>query len=148
MRRGGARSAGGLCIPAQLRAQSVLIAGAHTHGLGLISSSAEIVGSEIRDTVSPNLWGDGLYAAAEAGPASATIVGMKMQTTSRAAIASFGAEMDLTNSDLRCQEIDLNVETYKGAEGTIADGGGVVCGCEEPAPCRAVSASLDPPEAL
>jgi hypothetical protein len=98
-------------------------------------------------------FGDGVVAWTELGaptvPTSATLLATRIDQSARAAVAAIGAHAALGGSAFTCQAIDLDYETNRGEIGRLEDLGGNLCGCPEPtAPCKAVSANLEPPPAL
>lgn len=118
-------------------------------GIHLIRSHATIRDTRV-EGVLPALddgtIGDGILAALGVEPL--VIDGVHVDGATRAALSAFGAEVLLSNSQLRCSALNIGVETYEGIEARVDDRGGNVCGCDEDVPCKAMRAGVAPPEPL
>jgi hypothetical protein len=90
-----------------------------------------------------SLLGDGVAAL---GPNAVVVIDeVRSANNVRAGLSSFGAPVTVSNSDLRCNALDLAASTYEGAPASLADGGGNRCGCEQESVCQLTSAELAPP---
>ena len=85
----------------------------------------------------------------EGGPASATIVGTRVESSARAALSSFGASITFGANVFDCNGFDLEGEEFGGASFAFDHTGGNVCGCTSDAAiageCQVQSAGLEPP---
>ena len=122
-------------------------------GLAVVSSDVVVEHTVVRDTL-PNLvsdaFGDGVIAMSEsAGPASVTLQQSVVSGSARAGLASFGASMQLQQSELRCNTIQLTAQDYQAASYQFEDQAGNQCGCGEVfADCKLIAADLEPPTPL
>lgn len=134
-----------------LVARGVVLERSDVGGLLVIDSPALIEGAIVRD-IRPgpdSLFGDGLMVVSFAAPASMSVTRSRVEATTRAGMAAFGAAMDVIGSASWCNPIDIAAELQGAFEPVVTDGGGNLCACgEEVWPCKAISASLAPPLAL
>jgi len=123
--------------------------------VGLYIADADVTLSRVAvlDTdvrAADSLVGDGIAALSYAAPGA--VVGIEqshIERSARAAVSTFGATVDISSTTLECNAIDLDLESFHGAEGSLDDGGENQCGCgAEHRPCEATSAELAPPEPL
>jgi hypothetical protein len=125
---------------------------AHEFGLYVSSSEATVNATtilEIRPRTSGE-FGDGAVAIGLPDTTRLSIGQSLFQGHERAAISAFGGFVELADSTLICNPIDLDVEpdAATAIEGTIADLGGNRCGCDgELGACKVVSTMLQPPDA-
>ena len=118
-------------------------------GLAVVSSDVVVEHTVVRDTL-PNLafgaFGDGVIAMSEyAGPASVSLMQSLVSGSARAGLASFGASMQLQQSELRCNTIQLTAQEYQAAPYQFDDHGGNHCGCGEVQEgCTLIAADLEP----
>lgn len=92
-------------------------------------------------------FGDGLAALWLFAPAHLVALDNLVIDTERAGAAAFGATMDLGGNVFECAAIDLAADAYEGIDATVNDLGDNHCGCgQQVRPCKALSASLTPPE--
>ncbi|MBW2524804.1 MAG: hypothetical protein JRI23_11540 [Deltaproteobacteria bacterium] len=127
-------------------------------GVLVVSGEATIGSSMVRDTRarSGGEFGDGIVAAMEAElsavpTALSTIVvdSSVVESSERAAVASFGSVVELSSTHLRCFAFSLSNECYGGACGEIYDGGGNFCGCPAAdGACQVASTGIAPPSQL
>jgi len=90
--------------------------------------------------------GNGVMVVSNPGPASASIHATRIHQSAFAAVAAWGADVDIGGSALSCQSIDLNRESYAGQTANFGDLGGNGCGCPDATEtCKALSAGLEPP---
>jgi hypothetical protein len=71
-----------------------------------------------------------------------------IDNSDRAAIASFGGALSLSNSALRCQAQDFLVQDFEGQLPSLDDAGGNLCGCPEASEaCESTNANgVAPPQ--
>jgi hypothetical protein len=125
------------------------IEGVQEAGVHLVESTGTLDALTIAGVApaqTDGLFGDGIIVALGSAPISVT--GSRIENVARAAIGSFGSTVELGDNDLRCNPLPLNVEAFGGVDTTLVDLGGNLCGCDQPAVCKAVSTGLAPPEAL
>jgi hypothetical protein len=122
-------------------------------GMALLVAGSELSVADVivRDTKPWPLaegFGDGMLVASFFGvPGKLHIVRSIVADSARAGISCFGAAVDVTDSKLACNAIDMNGEIFDGPF-SFDDGGGNICGCDnDESPCRVRSANLAPPPA-
>jgi hypothetical protein len=117
-------------------------------GVFVYDADATLEGCRIAGTT-PNeagYFGDGVLVGWQQIPSTAAITGTSVENSSRAALASFGADVAVASSTLQCQSFDLNGERWQDTDHHFDDQGGNLCGCPEPGvQCVAISAGLSPP---
>jgi hypothetical protein len=129
---------------ASLSAENVLVDGAITSGVQVSrGAQAGLARLHVRRTLAGSSGNFGDAVALIGG--SVTLSASLAETSARAAVANFGGTLEIRDTTLRCNPIDLSVQDYDGV-GQLVDAGGNQCGCEEPRTCQAISAQLDPPE--
>jgi len=135
-------------LPTELRLAQVIVEDSHEAGVCITDSLAVIETSVIRRT-EPNLeglLGDGLVTWTTVDRATASLTGVLVEDSARGGVASFGADVALGSSQLRCHAFDLNGESYEAFDYAFQDLGGNGCGCPTASePCQVVSANLEPP---
>lgn len=116
-------------------------------GVLALNTATTVERTVIRDVTprADGTFGDALAIVSEGGVANATVSDSRIERATRAGISTFGSPAALTGSSVACAGFALNFEMHEGMAGAIQDGGGNACGCEEAAPCQAVSSSLEPP---
>jgi hypothetical protein len=93
--------------------------------------------------------GAGVVLVSDMVETTASIRDTRIERSALVAVAAWGAHGTIESSALVCQTIDLNTETYQGRAAKLEDLGGNLCGCPEAnAPCKALSANLQPPPQL
>jgi hypothetical protein len=91
-------------------------------------------------------FGDGLAVVSVSSAASATVVGSRLQDSARAGLGMFGAAVSLTNTELECNAIQLDGETFEALPFSLDNAGGNVCGCAGvDVGCKVLSSNLPPP---
>jgi len=120
----------------------------HETGIAVVASDATIEATLVRGTLANGTGhlGDGIALVSETGPASATIVGTRIESSARAALSSFGASVTFGANVFDCNGFDLEGEEFEGAAFAFDHTGGNVCGCADAsAECRVQSAGLEAP---
>lgn len=127
----------------------------------LVGATAGSEGAALDD----GLLGDGVLGLAATVIEDGQIVGrsphlvlhqMLIRDNRRAAVASFGASIALSDSEMRCNTFDVTRQDYSwglplepAPVAQVVDEGVNACGCgKEMAPCKAVTAELVPPSLL
>lgn len=115
-----------------------------------VGSRIELFDSAIED-VAPvsrdGSFGDGIALMSMLAPASARIERSAITRAERSGVSSFGAAIELVETTVDCNGLDLSADTYDNQSGIIVDGGGNRCGCSsEERTCRAVAANLTAPQ--
>ena len=131
-----------------LRVANGLVEDTAEGGISLLESAGEIVDTTIRQVRAADddgLFGDGILLIATG---EALVRGCHVEQVARAAVSGFASVATLADNDLRCNDLPLASEPLEGVSSQLQDAGGNLCGCGEPATCKAVSAGLAPPEAL
>jgi len=127
-----------------------LVEDSYDMGLFIADAEAAVTGCTIRRTrarPSDGWFGDGIGVIGKGGPATATITGTLIEDSARAVLSSFGADVTIGSSRLRCGAFAMEGEDFGGRPFSFDDLGDVLCGCPEADdPCVAVSAGLPPPE--
>ncbi|MEQ9322606.1 MAG: hypothetical protein RIF41_25800 [Polyangiaceae bacterium] len=138
-------------VVGSLVARDVVLERSDVGGLLVIDSPAQIDGAIVRE-IRPGpeaLFGDGVMVVSFMTPGSLTVTRTRVDATTRAGLAAFGAAMAVSGSTSWCNPIDIAAEQQGAFEPTVTDGGGNHCACEDAAwPCKASSANLAPPLAL
>ncbi len=84
---------------------------AENHSIGVVAFASDVTMERVlvRDTLAlpDDRFGDGLLAMAEA---KLTVLGIRVETNARAGIANFGSTVELSQSQLECNPIQLNGE--------------------------------------
>jgi hypothetical protein len=124
----------------------------HSLGLRIISSDATLESSVVRRTlprVDDGFYGDGVAVLSDSAPASATISNMRVEDSSRAGIANFGASVSIAGTHVQCAALMLDGEIYDGYSFVFEDRGGNTCGCPiANGICKSASAGLAPPDPI
>jgi hypothetical protein len=142
---------GTTAVPSEAKLTRSLIELNFETGVFVAGSHASIETCLIRDT-QPNDYAsleNGVSVIHYGGDGSVDISATRIERSARAGVSAFGARASVSRSALTCQAVDLNRELQFGHEPTLEDLGGNLCGCPEPnAPCKALSANLEPPQAV
>jgi hypothetical protein len=123
-------------------------------GLLLEGTTATIEGITVigtQATVAEGDFGDAVQVLTEAGfpVASAAITAAHVEGSDRAGIASYGADVTLSGSELECNPIDLNGQDIGGRPFAFSDEGDNRCFCgDEDEACRVLTTDLRPPTPL
>ncbi len=121
-------------------------------GIGVANGDANIEWSIVRDTKASEAngsLGDGITLFAYGGPSSATLSGVRVESSARASLSSFGGAATLQGIALACAAFDIDVEAYEGKAFSLTSLGGNACGCPDPVnECKAQSAKLAPPVSI
>jgi hypothetical protein len=130
-----------------LSLNDVMLVRNHTHGVLISGADAILEGVTVADTLALNTrFGDGIAVVANEPGARATIHASGVRASERAGIASFGAIVDLADTMLDCNLIQLVSQDYLGHAAQFEDGGGNTCSCSDVTePCKALSADLEVP---
>jgi hypothetical protein len=133
---------------AKLTARRCLLIDNHVAGASVFGGEVDIESCRIATTQPTlGLFGDGvLVYNYRSAPAAGRIATSLISDNARAGVAAFGTAVSLEDNLMRCNALDLNGEATFDSAFELADEGGNVCGCDASAACRAVSASLEPPE--
>jgi Protein of unknown function (DUF1565) len=119
-------------------------------GVAVVGSQATFAGVAVRQTAvraSDGLFGDGIVALNELGPAAAVVDACLSEDNARAGLISFGSGVALSNSASRCNALDLAGEPIVDEPFVFDDLGGNECGCgETTGACKAATTGLAPPE--
>jgi hypothetical protein len=96
------------------------------------------------------LVGDGIASAYFAdAPATLSVTRSHIFGSARAGLVWLGVDLQLADSVLDCNAIQLNLENTAWSDGALHNGGGNVCRCGEvEEDCRVVSSGLKPPRNL
>lgn len=127
--------------------RSSLIDSNRDFGIGILESVATVSFVLVRNTTSAadGLLGDGVVLVDADHSETSRLEGLRLETSERAGIASFGATLDLLGTRLDCNTIDLNGEIAS----HFNDRGRNACGCDaETTPCVVQTVALDPPSPL
>jgi hypothetical protein len=93
-------------------------------------------------------YGDGVTLWNRDVGATIAVSRMYIEGAARAGIANFSGAIDLVDTVLECNAIDINGETVTATSFSYNDAGGNVCGCgDQSQECRILSSMLAPPEA-
>jgi hypothetical protein len=130
-----------------LTVDNCIIRRVHTAGLFAAEVDASNVTrtriSDVSRAPGNDQYGDG-FVAFGFGVASVVVDDLDVEGADRVGIAAFEATVQLSNSTLECNSIDLNAD----GGATITDLGGNRCGCgAEENDCKVLSSSVEPPEA-
>ena len=137
--------------PSWLSLTSSLIDNNHDLGIHMDNSTAtmfELIVAGTKPRPSDGLFGDGLHINAPSMqfPAEAVIDSATVRDNARVGVASFGALVTLSSSELECNIIALNGQNSQ-LPFEIRDGGGNSCGCEDTeSQCKILSEKIAPPE--
>ena len=96
-------------------------------------------------------FGDGILVQTYPGEprATATVDRSRIERSARAGIANFGADIQLGDTTLECNPIDLDGEPSGSSSYAYVDAAHNACGCEsERGSCTILSEGLTPPEPL
>lgn len=135
--------------PATTRVYVSVVDGSLGMGLAAFAGLLEVadtlvIGSQARQP--EGLFGDGLFLE---GAGEFSLSRCRIESSTRAAVAAFGSAVQVGETTMECNAIDLTGD--EGPEGTFdfEDLGGNVCGCGvEELPCTVLSSVLTPPEPL
>ena len=84
-----------------------------------------------------------------APPLVANVEGLVVEDVARAGLASFGADVALSNLLSSCNPIHLNGEpNFEGLPYSYAVSGENACGCEVLEECKVLSSGISPPPVL
>ena len=114
-------------------------------------SDVTIEDSVVEDTKADaleNRYGDAIAASAQGVlPATLRSARTRVDDSARAAVASFGAAIQLDDNLLRCQTFDLVGEPWEAFTSSFAAGGMSRCGCPDAgAECVLSTVGLTPPD--
>jgi len=135
--------------PSSATLTGVLVEQSTEAGVAVVDSPASIEGCLVRNNA-PNAvgaLGDGVVVFSETSPATATILGTRIEQSTRAAVSSFGAEVTIGGSLFSCQLFDWAGNPSHGFDYSYHDQGGNLCGCPDATDrCRIDSATIEPPD--
>ncbi len=137
--------------PAVLTLRSSRIEQTYEAGIFLTESAATIDHATVVDTRMNGeaFGGDGIVVVSQLGLGEATVTHTHVADSARAGLSVWGGRLAVGTSTLSCQSFDLNGDSYEGVAHELIDLGGNACGCPEATgTCKAVSASLVPPQPL
>lgn len=125
-------------------------------GIEVFQSSCVIEDSTIagiRANAHSGIFGDGISVTAATADhpwqaADVSIKSTKVAGAARTAVSAFNARAVVASVLLRCNALDLSVESVvEGHPTTLEDGGGNTCGCDAVATCHASQSNLAPVDA-
>jgi len=142
-----------LAVAAALEVRQSVITGMTDFGLGVLGSDGLVDSCLITDSAADawGVFGDGVLSMAlgTGHPTTVTLRAVRIQNSARAAVSSFGANVQIGASALVCQSIDLNGEQHNERDFVFGDLGGNGCGCPAPDPeCAITSAGIAPPSPI
>ena len=121
-------------------------------GIFVLGSDATVDGVLVRGTkpsAVDGLFGDDLAVMMQSGPASLTVTGSRFESSARAGLSSFGAQVSVQGSTFECNGLDLDGEAVGGASYAFTDGGGNACGCSgTTSVCQIRNSGLAPPTSV
>jgi len=126
---------------------------------GLLVAGAQVSASDVavHDTAPDERgdFGDGVIATSYLVlvpgifPTSLELAHATVEGSTRAGLATFGADVSLGSTILECNAIALDGEVVQGTEFSLENTGSNVCGCSGAVDeCHGLSSSLDPPAAV
>lgn len=128
-----------------------IVDGSHGFGVALVGSEAALEQSLIANTApyGDGRFGDGVTALPALDEASAELIGVTIENSTRAGVSLFAAQASLEASLLHCQAIDLAGETHMGTPFVFDDRGANLCGCPDAADaCKLANTTIGPPAPL
>ena len=144
--------------PSQATISHSLVEGSHEAGIYVVGSNAVIEDSVIRDSkaqAGTGLFGDGVIAAVMktlvggVHDASLRLDRCLIEGSTRAAVATFGALIELGGTQLECNTIAMNGEVIADQPFQLTDLGGNICGCDgQQTDCKVLSSGLWPPDPM
>ncbi|MBW2457290.1 MAG: hypothetical protein JRI68_22470 [Deltaproteobacteria bacterium] len=120
-------------------------------GVVVVAGYGEVERSWIGQVVpnSEGLFGDGIAVAGDLYPAELVVTQSRVDGTSRAGIAVAGGSLELGQSELTCNPIQLAGDDYAGHPFSFSNLGDNRCGCDGTyVVCKSVSAQLQPPDPI
>jgi len=121
----------------------------HDIGLLVSESDASVEASVIRATsprVLDGLFGDGMVVVGDVAAGSATVIQSRIEDSTRAGVASFGASVSLESTRIQCAAFELAGEAFGTQAFAFDDRLNNLCGCPiANATCKVVTAGLEPP---
>jgi hypothetical protein len=118
-------------------------------GIGIIASKATIESTVIRETLANDIgwFGDGIHASCRSEhPSVVSLSSVRIESSARAGISNFAAQIDLAGTTIQCSAFDIEGEPSNGHPFIFNDLGGNACGCPEAnRACEVLSANLEPP---
>ncbi len=135
--------------PSSVLLRGLLVERSGVAGVFVVDSTASLEGCLLRDTApsASDLFGDGIVVYSEGAPASASLVGTRIEDSARAAVSSFGGEVSITGSVFQCQVFDWAGNPFHEYDYGYHDQGGNICGCPDATEsCRIDTATIEPPE--
>jgi Right handed beta helix region len=113
--------------------------GNYKFGIGLLDSTAFIVSNHILDTFPDKLSG-AFGDAITLFKSGSLIEDNVIHHADRVGISFFGSSGFLADNGITCCSLaDVQIEDFEGQEGNAIDGGGNVCGCQQPTVCAVIS---------
>jgi hypothetical protein len=125
----------------------------HSFDVGIMvqGSDATVEDTTVRDTQpiqADQLFGDGIDVDLVDGTSASIVLHrVHIEQSARAGVANFSSLVQLGDSTLSCNAIDLDGESLT-AQFEFQDLGGNGCGCEAPTGCKVLTSSLAPPDPL
>lgn len=127
------------------------IEGSHSYGLVVLGADVNATSIVVERTLTngEGMFGDGVVVGATPGVQSSrlSMTHSRVSNSARAGLANYSSFVALGDSDVVCNGLDLNGETFEDADGErFVDQGGNACGCApDLRACRSSSATLGAP---
>ncbi len=120
-------------------------------GVNVFMSNVEIDTTTISavSAGSHGLYGDGVTVSSvnneQHHPATVSVRRSKLSGVARAGLSVFEADAAVSGLLSTCNRIDITIETFVGKQQSkLSDEGDNECGCDTLAPCRAITANIEP----
>ncbi|RLB63901.1 MAG: hypothetical protein DRI90_05855 [Deltaproteobacteria bacterium] len=137
--------------PSHVMVRASQLTSHHSAGLFVTDSVVTVDGTLVTGTVPSDagLFGDGLNAQFINTTPNLFVVASRIDDSTRAGVASFGATVSLGTTLVGCAAFPLNGESFNGSDFVFEDRGGNACAClGASGPCKSVSAGLEAPQPL
>jgi hypothetical protein len=135
--------------PSLVSIRDSLVERCYELGIFVVSSEVELASTRIDSIAarpSDGLFGDGLSLWSTTTPARVVVEESEVAHAGRAGIASFGGLVEMRDTVLECNAIDLDAEVFADLQAEFVDRGANVCGCSGATrACVAQSSGLAPP---
>ncbi|MEQ9324209.1 MAG: hypothetical protein RIF41_33915, partial [Polyangiaceae bacterium] len=154
-----AQGAADLVTQSEVTVRAILIEEVFTAGLLALEAEANVLDSQVRAIATAESsrefggeFGDGVVLQryfVGAPPLAALIDGLVVEGVARAGVASFGADVALSNLLSSCNPIHLNGEAnFEGLPYGYTVSGDNACGCGVLEECKVLSSGISPPPLL
>jgi hypothetical protein len=139
-------------VPSTVTIRSTLLEASATTAIDVLSSTATIEGSIVRNTRPrplDGLFGDSLFIDSQTRPSTAKLIATRLEHGTRSALLSWGGHALLERSEFVCHAFDFDAGTTHLGTARFEDLGGNGCGCPIPdGTCKLVTTGIAPPEPL